>query len=82
MCIFDEELRGLAAVCTLVPGCTYSSCMYSLPYFVSLPANPGNYEEQGEMCIFDEELRALVLEAESAGWSFVNEGTAEKKKQG
>ena len=45
-----------------------------------IPALVGNFEESLEMCLMDEELRSVAMEAESPGWAFVNEGTAEKPK--
>ena len=34
------------------------------------------------MCMLDEGLHTVVVQQESESWAFVNEGTAEKKKQG
>ncbi|GAX83233.1 hypothetical protein CEUSTIGMA_g10659.t1 [Chlamydomonas eustigma] len=46
------------------------------------PMHRDNYEERLEMCLMDDELKDVVKEAESSGWSFVNEGTALKPKTG
>lgn len=42
----------------------------------------GNWEERDELCLLEEGLRRAADEGASAGWSFVNEGTAEKRKFG
>eukprot|EP00798_Chlamydomonas_sp_ICE-L_P007315 gene7315-433_t len=42
----------------------------------------GNCEEVSEQCFLDEQLHDLVVPSLSDGWTFINEGTEEKKKQG
>lgn len=42
----------------------------------------GNYEEQAELCLMDAELQSIASQDLSMGFSFVNEGTAEKPKTG
>jgi len=46
------------------------------------PMQDGNYEEPTETCLLDVDLQQIVVEADSVGWGFVNEGTAEKPKTG
>ncbi|KAG1663229.1 hypothetical protein FOA52_004430 [Chlamydomonas sp. UWO 241] len=55
-------------------------------WYIHMPLPPpmhrGNWEETTETCMMDDELRQIVDEGQSAGWAFVNEGTAEKPKTG
>jgi lysophospholipase L1-like esterase len=46
------------------------------------PMHRGNWEEKTETCMLDDELRTIVDEGQSAGWAFVNEGTAGSRKTG
>jgi len=46
------------------------------------PMYPGNYEEQGGLCNYDEGLRDVVVEADSPGWSLLDEGHDGRKKLG
>eukprot|EP00955_Chlamydomonas_euryale_P032466 341522-Chlamydomonas_euryale.AAC.1 len=54
----------------------------SAPEPVTPPLPAGNYEEPTETCLLDVDLQQIVVEADSVGWGFVNEGTAEKPKTG